>query len=66
MENEERKNKNLRLEHQITQLNLKIEVMEDNLDKIVFENVEQFDHYQEIITENNQNIAGIRQDLGHV
>jgi len=27
--------------------------MEDNLDKIVFENVEQFDHYQEIITENN-------------
>jgi len=27
--------------------------MEYNLDKIVFENVEQFDHYQEIITENN-------------
>lgn len=34
--------------------------MEDNLDKIVFENVEQFDNYQEIITENNLNIAGIR------
>ena len=37
-ENQDRKNQNLHLEQQIGQLNLKINVMEDNLDKIVIEN----------------------------
>lgn len=44
----------------------KIDVMEDNLTKIVFENVEQFEHYQDIVHENNVNINSIRTDLGSV
>ena len=40
--------------------------MEDNLDKIVFENVEQFESFQDIIHENNSNINGVRSDYGSV
>ena len=36
--------------------------MEDNLDKIVFENVEQFESFQDIIHENNSNINSVRSD----
>jgi len=41
---------------------VKIDVMEDNLDKIVFENVEQFESFQDIIHENNSNINSVRSD----
>ena len=41
---------------------MKIDVMEDNLDKIVFENVEQFESFQDIIHENNSNINSVRSD----
>ena len=64
--NEERKNTNQKLEGEILQLQVKIDVMEDNLDKIVFENVEQFEGFQDIIQENNNNINGVRSDFGNV
>lgn len=64
--NEERKNANAKLEGEIVQLQVKIDVMEDNLDKIVYENVEQFENFQEIIHENNTNINGVRSDYGSV
>jgi len=38
--NEVKQNENSKVEAQIQQLSRKIDVMEDNLDKIVFENVE--------------------------
>lgn len=65
-QNEERKNANAKLEGEIIQLQVKIDVMEDNLDKIVFENVEQFESFQDIIHENNANINGVRSDYGSV
>ena len=40
--------------------------MEVNLDKIVNENVEQFEQYQGIIGDNNASISSLRQDLGKV
>lgn len=64
--NEERKNTNAKLEGEIIQLQVKIDVMEDNLDKIVYENVEQFESFQDIIQENNVNINGVRSDYGSV
>lgn len=64
--NEEKKNANAKLEGEIIQLQVKIDVMEDNLDKIVYENVEQFESFQEIIHENNVNINGVRSDYGSV
>ena len=65
-QNEEKKNANAKLEGEIIQLQVKIDVMEDNLDKIVFENVEQFESFQDIIHENNANINGVRSDFGSV
>lgn len=64
--NEEKKNANAKLEGEIIQLQVKIDVMEDNLDKIVYENVEQFESFQDIIHENNININGVRSDYGSV
>lgn len=64
--NEVKQNENSKVEAQIQQLSRKIDVMEDNLDKIVFENVEQFESFHEIIQENISNINLIRNDLSSV
>ena len=40
--------------------------MEDNIDKIVEDNMRTFDQYQEVVASNNQNIDKMREDLGNV
>ena len=38
--------------------------MEDNLEKIVSENVTQFSQYQGMVSESNASIGSLRNDLG--
>lgn len=66
IENANRKTKSRKLKGQISTFTSQIEVMEYTIEKIVFENVDQFDQYQEVIHENNVNIHKIREDLGNV
>jgi hypothetical protein len=65
-ENDEKINKNRMLDSQIRQLNVKIESTEAYLDSLVFDNVDQYDQYQEAVAENNLNIDKLRDDLGNV
>lgn len=65
-ENQDRENKSEKLDSEVAQLQIRIDTMEDNLDKLVFENVAQFDQYQDIVHENNLNIDKMRDDLNKV
>lgn len=44
----------------------KVETTEENIDKLIEHNVQSFDHYQDIIHTNNENIDKMRADLGYV
>jgi len=65
-ENQEKKTKNKKLLAESRTLAHRVEITEDNIDKLIATNVEHFDQYQEIIHTNNENIDKMRADLGHV
>lgn len=64
--NQEKKIKNRKLAQDIAQHEKRIETMEDNIDKIMDENLNTFDQYQEVVSSNNKNIDKMREDLGNV
>jgi len=47
-------------------LSHRVETLEDNIDKLITTNVEQFEQYQDIVHTNNENIDKMRADLGYV
>lgn len=65
-ENEITQSKNRRLEADITLHNRKIEIMENNIEAVVMENSDQFEHLQDLISENNRNANKMIEDLRNV
>jgi signal transduction protein with GAF and PtsI domain len=63
-ENTDKQAKNRRLDCSIRQFNVKIESMEEYLDRLVFENMTQFELYQDTVKDNNLNMNKMRDDLG--
>ena len=63
-ENLDKQSKNRKLDCSIRQFNVKIESMEEYLDRLVFENMTQFELYQDTVKDNNMNMDKMRDDLG--
>ena len=63
-DNQDKQSKNRRLDCSIRQFNAKIESMEEYLDRLVFENMTQFELYQDTVKDNNSNMNKMRDDLG--
>ena len=63
-DNQDKQSKNRRLDCSIRQFNVKIESMEEYLDRLVFENMTQFELYQDTVKDNNTNMNKMRDDLG--
>jgi hypothetical protein len=63
-ENQDKQTKNRKLDCSIRQFNVKIESMEEYLDKLVFENMTQYELYQDTVKDNNLNMSKMRDDLG--
>jgi hypothetical protein len=55
--------KNRRLECSIRQFQAKSESMQDYLDKLIFENMTQFELYHDTVKDNNMNLNKMRDDL---
>ena len=56
--------KNRRLDCSIRQFSAKSESMQEYLDKLIFENMTQFELYQDTVKDNNLNLNKMRDDLG--
>lgn len=59
----EKKRNNQKLEHDVNLLNRKVQVMEDNMERVVSDNVYQFNQYQEILHNNNISTDIMIEDL---
>lgn len=62
----EKKRNNQKLEHDVNLLSRKVDVMEENVSRVVNDNVYQFNHYQEILHNNNINTDKMIEDLRSV
>lgn len=63
--NQEKVTKNRKLESEIKRLDMKTGLMEKNIQKVVEENMEQYELYQGILSQNNDNIDKLREDFGN-
>lgn len=61
--NEQKIRDNQKLQHEVNLLTRKVEVMEDNIERVVNDNINQFDHYQTILHNNNVNTDKMIEDL---
>jgi cell division septum initiation protein DivIVA len=63
-DNMDKQAKNRRLDCSIRQFSAKSESMQEYLDKLIFENMTQFELYQDTVKDNNINLNKMRDDLG--
>jgi hypothetical protein len=63
-DNMDKQAKNRRLDCSIRQFSAKSESMQEYLDKLIFENMTQFELYQDTVKDNNLNLNKMRDDLG--